>query len=241
MRIYEDFSKKVKNRENGFYSSVKDAALFIYNFHIPLFWPVTLFYKALYLSHIFIRETVILILKILYFEPMFRSRCVRAGKNLRMSKLPYIVGDGLIEIGMNANLSGRISIGFNNRMGEPPRLVIGDNVFIGHLSSFGIARRIEIGKNCYISSSVRIFDNDGHPVKAAERKAGRPVSIEDVKPVKLCDNVWIGTDSIILKGVTIGENAVVGAGSVVVKDVPANSVVAGNPAGIIKVLNTDAK
>ena len=59
-------------------------------------------------------------------------------------------------------------------------------------------------------------------------------------PVKICDNVWIGMNAIILKGVTIGENSVVAAGAVVTKSVPANVVVAGNPAVVIKKLSDEA-
>ena len=57
------------------------------------------------------------------------------------------------------------------------------------------------------------------------------------KPIKICNDAWIGMNVIVLKGVTIGEGAIVGAGSVVTKDVPAWSVVAGNPACIIKYLD----
>jgi len=240
MKLFEDFSKKVKNREGRFYSGIKDIALHILNFRLPLFWPVSLLYKALYFTHIFIRETIIIILKIFYFEPMFRSICGRVGRNLRLNKLPYVVGDGIIGVGNDAYISGRISVGFNDKFAEKPQLIIGDNVFIGHLCSFSIAKRIEIGNHCYISSSVKLFDNDGHPLCPLERKEGKAVNIEDVKQIKLCDNVWIGVSSIILKGVTIGENSIVAAGSVVTKDVPADCIVAGNPASVVKCLGQNS-
>lgn len=65
--------------------------------------------------------------------------------------------------------------------------------------------------------------------------------VVETKPIKICSNAWIGMNCIILKGVTIGEGAIVGAGSVVTKDVPAWTVVGGNPATVIKELNGNLK
>lgn len=107
--------------------------------------------------------------------------------------------------------------------------------------------RIEIGSHCLISWGVGIADSDFHPLDpkqrwadaealapfAANRPARQPLRS---RPVIIADNVWIGMNSTILKGVTIGENSVVAAGSVVTKPVPANVVVAGNPAVITKQL-----
>jgi len=105
--------------------------------------------------------------------------------------------------------------------------------------------RIEIGSHCLISWNVGIADSDFHPLLPAQRlidaqalapyfrdKPARPKLM--TAPVKIGDNVWIGMNATILKGVTIGNNSVVAAGSVVTKSVPANVVVAGNPAVVIK-------
>ncbi len=108
--------------------------------------------------------------------------------------------------------------------------------------------RIEIGSYCLISWNVGIADSDFHPVDPAlrrqdaialapfaENRPPRPAIA--TRPVIIKDNVWIGMGAIILKGVTIGENSVVAAGAIVTHDVPPNTVVAGNPAKIIKTLN----
>ena len=105
--------------------------------------------------------------------------------------------------------------------------------------------RIEIGSHCLISWNVGIADSDFHPLEPAQRlidahalapfykdRPSRPKL--ETRPVKIADNVWIGMNAIILKGVTIGENSVVAAGAVVVKSVPANTIVAGNPAVAVK-------
>jgi acetyltransferase-like isoleucine patch superfamily enzyme len=105
--------------------------------------------------------------------------------------------------------------------------------------------RIEIGSHCLVSWNVGIADSDFHPLEPAQRlidaKALAPFYKDrpprprlETRPVKISDNVWIGMHAIILKGVTIGENSVVAAGAVVTKSVPANTVVAGNPAVVVK-------
>lgn len=107
--------------------------------------------------------------------------------------------------------------------------------------------RVEIGSHCLISWNVGIADSDFHPLDPAQRRIdaealapfanGRPARPAlRTRAVIIADNVWIGMNSIVLKGVTIGENSVVAAGSVVTKTVPPNVVVAGNPAAIIREL-----
>lgn len=105
--------------------------------------------------------------------------------------------------------------------------------------------KIDIGSHCLISWNVGIADSDFHPLDPAQRlidaqavapffKDRPPRPKLKTMPVKIYDNVWIGMNAVILKGVTIGENSVVAAGAVVTKSVPANTVVAGNPAVVVK-------
>ena len=107
--------------------------------------------------------------------------------------------------------------------------------------------RITIGSSCLISWNVGIADSDFHPLDPAQRRVdaqalapyfpGRPERPRLVtRPVTIRDNVWIGMHAVILKGVEIGENSVVAAGAVVTKSVPANVVVAGNPAIVVRQL-----
>jgi acetyltransferase-like isoleucine patch superfamily enzyme len=93
-----------------------------------------------------------------------------------------------------------------------------------------IGKRVVIGKDCLIANEVIVFDAPGHPTSAHFRRDGAPAPPEAVKPVTICDNVWIGLRGIIYPGVTIGEGAVVSAGSVVMSDVAPHTIVAGNPA-----------
>lgn len=92
---------------------------------------------------------------------------------------------------------------------------------------------VRIGKNCFMAPGVHIYTAT-HPLDPIERISGA----EFGKPVTIGDNVWIGGRAVINPGVTIGNNVVVASGAVVVKDVPDNVVVGGNPARIIKNIET---
>ncbi len=164
--------------------------------------------------------------------PLLWSRS-EGGRGLSVEKLPYIRGPGRIIFGRNVKISGHIGIAFS-RHGRDPVLSIGDNTFIGHQCSFAMARAITIGPDCLLAGGTRIADNDGHPLDAEKRRRREPVDASDVRPVTLGANVWIGAGTRILKGVTIGDNAVVGAQSVVTRDIPANTLAAGSPARIIR-------
>lgn len=112
---------------------------------------------------------------------------------------------------------------------------IGNNVLISPGVSISSAEGIVIGDNCMIAAEVYISDSDWHGLY----NRTRPFRCS--AKVVLKNNVWIGYRAIINKGVSIGENSVVAAGSVVVESVPDNTVVGGNPAKIIKTLNPNKR
>lgn len=93
---------------------------------------------------------------------------------------------------------------------------------------------IKIGKNATIGANCKIIDNDFHPLDAEKRNLGLNEEYTKRKPVVIGDNCFIGMNSIILKGTKIGNNVVVGAGSVVSGTFPDNCIIAGNPAKVIK-------
>lgn len=106
---------------------------------------------------------------------------------------------------------------------------IGHKSYINHDSEIRCRERVTIGDNVSIAYGVLIQDSDYH---STYDEGGNPKPV--TKPVTIEDNVWIGANAIILKGVTIGEGCIVAAGSVVTKSAPAHSLVGGNPARVIK-------
>lgn len=107
---------------------------------------------------------------------------------------------------------------------------IGNNVAINNNFSAVASIKISIDNNVLIGVNCSIIDSDGHHLDADKRNSGIPKSVE----VIIENNVFIGSNVTILKGVTIGENAVIGNSSVVTKSVPANSIAVGNPAKVIR-------
>jgi acetyltransferase-like isoleucine patch superfamily enzyme len=133
-----------------------------------------------------------------------------------------------VSVGQGAVLrtDGRVDLyGDNTIRVEPGAILsVGDETRINIRTSINVKQQVTIGRRCLISQDVHIRDNDGHKLDG----------VEGVAPVSIHDHVWIGYRSTILKGVTIGTGAVVAACSVVVRDVPAHAVVAGNPAQVLK-------
>ena len=129
-------------------------------------------------------------------------------------------------------------------IGENGHCMVGDFTLLNGALIMA-EEKIDIGSYCLISWGVGIADSDFHPLEPAQRlidaqalapffKDRPPRPRLTTAPVKICNNVWIGMNAVILKGVTIGDNSVVAAGAVVTKSVPANTVVAGNPATTVK-------
>ncbi len=154
----------------------------------------------------------------------------------RLLGYPCVRNRGTIRLGRNVVLCSRQggnTIGVQQAVrltvSRGGRLSIGDGTGISG-SSIYAAREISIGARVRIGSGCLIMDNDAHPLDPVDRDAGRPPV---TAPVRIDDDAFIGARSIVLKGVTIGRAAVVGAGSVVTKDVSPFTIVAGNPARAI--------
>jgi acetyltransferase-like isoleucine patch superfamily enzyme len=145
---------------------------------------------------------------------------------------PY--GRAAVKIGLQTLFLGEV-----NLLREGALVEIGDWSFVGPGAKLWSMTSISIGSRVQISHGVHIFDNNSHSLSAAERSRGfeslRTMAILPREPVehsavRIEDDVWIGFNAAIMKGVTVGQGAVVGASSVVTKDVAPFTVVAGNPA-----------
>ena len=227
---------KIRRGEGAFWGTVKRAALAVLSFHLPATGVFRVLFGALYHLHVAGREGLIWLLRFFWYEPLFRSQCDAVGRQFQMEQLPYLAGRGSIVIGDGVQLSGKSSIGFSNRAHERPKLSIGDRSYIAHGCSFAVAQSISIGRHCLIAGGVTVRDFDGHPLDAERRRRLEPTPVEAIAPVVIGDDVWIGQGATVLKGVSIGARAIVASQAVVTKNVPADVIVAGNPARIVKSL-----
>ena len=167
-------------------------------------------------------------------------RGVEVGGGWRLYGLPIIQRhrDSQIRIGCHLNLRSAARsnpLGANHpviistrRAGA--RLIIGDDFGMTG-GSIVCDESITIGDRVWVGANAVITDTDFHPL-APETRRARPLDAKTA-PVEIADDVFIGMSALILKGLRIGERAVVGAGSVVSRDVPAGAIVAGNPARVV--------
>lgn len=150
-----------------------------------------------------------------------------------------------IRVGDNTHLKGELLT-----FAHGGEISIGEYCYLGEQSRIWSAARISIGDRVLIAHNVNIFDSLTHPLNPRERHrhyrdiltSGHPDNIDlGEAAVRIDDDVWIGCLSIVLRGVTIGEGAIVGAGSVVSQDVPPFTIVAGNPARVVRELGPDER
>ena len=178
-----------------------------------------------------VRSVYYWVRRVFICEPLFKAYCKQYGRGLRTGVfIHWVQGRGDIILGDDVEVDGLCSFFFAARFSPNPTLRIGDHTIIRSGSSFVAGRNITIGKHCKIASHVSMFESSGHPSDPEMRQAGLPPGPEDVRPITIGDNVWIGQRSIIAPGVTIGEGSIVSAASVVLSDVPPFTVVAGYPA-----------
>jgi len=106
---------------------------------------------------------------------------------------------------------------------------IGENFYSNYNLTILDATNVTFGDNVFIGPNCGFY-TAGHPIDVEKRNKG----IEYAKPIKVGDNVWFGGHVVVLPGITIGNNVVIGAGSVVTKDIPDNTIAVGNPCKVIK-------
>lgn len=231
-----NFRAWVKKEEHPVARTIRAAHSSFKESEVPVPFLVAATMRKLYVS---VRAGIDFLSRALFFTPMFRSLTSRCGKNLYLyGGLPYVAGPLNIEVGDHCRISGKTT--FTGRYSETLQatLKVGDNVDIGWQCTLAVGRTITFGDNVRIAGSCFFAGYPGHPIDAFDRALGGPDLDSQAKDITLEHDVWVGTGSTIVAGVTIGRSSIVAAGSVVTKSFPANVLIGGNPARVIKNLNT---
>jgi acetyltransferase-like isoleucine patch superfamily enzyme len=150
----------------------------------------------------------------------------RVPLSVRLAGRIRLRGDGDVEFGQGVTLTGDIvPLEFVSYKGA--RISIGDHTFINYGSSISAYKQVEIGRHCLLGHHTLIVDRNEHGVDQRE-------VVPPPARVIIEDHVWIGSRVVVLPGVFIGHHSVIGAGSVVTKDIPANCLAVGNPARVVR-------
>jgi acetyltransferase-like isoleucine patch superfamily enzyme len=164
---------------------------------------------------------------------MFKAKCHSCGNHLKIDfGLPQLSSNLRLTIGNYVTLCG-INSFHSPAINPQASLSIGDYCYVGYQVSINASENIVIGNYCLFAPRVLVMDNNNHPLDPFARRLGRKITADEISPVIIKDNVWVGYQAFIGKGVTIGEGSIVSANSVVIRDVPSYSIVAGNPAKVV--------
>jgi acetyltransferase-like isoleucine patch superfamily enzyme len=192
--------------------------------HIPFLVIKSLKLVECYLNQIYYRSV---------------SDCHKESVLLNSAKIVNLRDKFSVKIGKSTHILGELFI-----FAHAGSIEIGEFCYVGEGSRIWSSDHVKIGNRVLISHGVNIHDTNGHPIGRKERALhaleiftnGHPKSGIKISacPIIVEDDAWIGFNSIILKGVTIGEGAIIAAGSVVTKNVPPWTIVGGNPAKFIR-------
>jgi len=200
--------------------------------------------KITLLAKIVVRALNLLIRPVgLFRELVFRIEALgmlsnfECGENARVA-VPVRVagGKGSLRIGSDVWFGWAVApkLGRGTILLQPrsidAKISVGAFTQLSNNVSIVAMQSVDIGEHCLIGDMTQIFDCDFHEIDPARRGAG----VGPVEPVSIGKNVWIGSRVQILRGVQVGDNSVIGAGSVVTRSIPKNSVAAGVPAKVIR-------
>lgn len=176
----------------------------------------------------------------LYYQPMFELQCAEVGANARLeitpeSKLPFIDNCSLV-LGERVRINARTTFQGARNAPVKARIEIGSDSYLGSCVVLRAGLGIRLGKRVTVASNVILSSDPGHPLDPVRRRS-EAAPLEDLRQITVGDDVWIAEGATILGGITIGDGAVIGARAVVTKDVAPRTVVAGNPAKLVKSLD----
>lgn len=233
MSGFNDFIYKIKRSQNPFFRGLKRVLRYILYptaYRLPRWTkpPLRLVYELHWLVVVLFR----LVVSLFYGFPLFQARCATFGKNIRIDKMPFVSGGVEIHLHDNTIVGGNVSI-LSGSVYEKPVLIFRERSGVGWGTVITVNREVILEEDVIVSYDCRISDTDGHRREADLRASGQPPAPEDCRPVRIKRHAWIGNGTHIMKGVTIGEGAIIGANSVVISDIPPYALAMGNPAEVI--------
>jgi acetyltransferase-like isoleucine patch superfamily enzyme len=180
----------------------------------------------------------------LYYQPLFELLCASVGRDCRLeltpeSRLPFVDNCEVV-LGARVRLSARTTFQGARHAPRRPRVVLGDDTYVGHRVAFRAGLDLVLGRHVTLASNVVLSGDPGHPLDpVARRTEAAPAGT--LGAITLCDDVWVAEGATVLGNVTVGAGAIVAAHAVVTKDVPPLAVVAGNPARVIRTLGDSSR
>jgi maltose O-acetyltransferase len=176
-------------------------------------------------------QMVALVRKIVDFSHIVNAQLRLRGRakapfSVRLRGRVQLSGGGEVVLGEGVSLNGTV-VPIELVTYTSGRIEIGNHTFVNYGSSIAARASVKIGSHCLLGHYSFVMDNDQHDVV-------RHTVLPQSDPVIIEDHVWIGSKVVILPGVRIGSRAVIGAGSIVTKDVPPRCVAAGNPARVLR-------
>jgi Acetyltransferase (isoleucine patch superfamily) len=224
-------------RDQGMMRHAKPLWRWLNDVRLPIPRPIV---AALYAERQARHVWVPLAAKFFYREALVRYRCTSVGRRLQIEgRIPDIEGNGKVIIGDNVRIGPNCSWFVGHKVSTDASLVVGNNVSLGYRGMISVVTTVTIGDRTMLAGGVSIFDNPSHPISPRKRFHHEPIDLDDAKPVVIGRNCWLGGGAVILRGVTIGDNSIVAAGSIVTKPIPANVLAGGVPATILREFDDD--
>jgi acetyltransferase-like isoleucine patch superfamily enzyme len=203
--------------------------------------PPTPLHRLLLAERSLRRSALYELSRLLYYQPLFELQCESTGEAGRLeltpeSKLPFVDNCALV-LGKDWRVNARTTFQGARNAPAKARIEIGDGVYLGSRVVLRAGLGIRLGRYVTVAANVVLSSDPGHPLDPVARRS-EAAPREDLRQMTVGDDVWIAEGATLLGGITVGDGAIVGAHAVVTKDVPPRTVVAGNPARVVKELDT---
>ena len=235
MSAFDSFHQKVKRADTPLFRFLRRLIVAVV-FNPSAALPVPRVFRPLMRFFYELNYVLIVVVRFLttfcFRQPLFRARCETVGKRLILQgKMPFVAGPVQIHLGEGVTFGANVDILSGGPIARP-QLILKDGAGVGSRTIISVSREVVLEENVLVSYECRISDTDGHRRQADLRTLGVPPDPRDIRPVRICQDAFIGNGTHIMKGVTIGAGAIISANSVVITDIPPYAIAMGNPAEV---------